>query len=91
MNIGSETSDNYGAVIAVLDKRCRVIEASDESQWILQVRKKGREKWPWRASGYFLTRDALIKRCINHCYGQLDPATERSLNALPPFYSHTKR
>lgn len=91
MSIRSETSDDYGAVIAVLGERFRVIEAADESQWILQGRKNSNERWPWRAVGYFLTRDALIAHCISRCRGQIDPVAKQTLTALPDFYARTKQ
>lgn len=65
-----ETSDTYSAVVARLDENWRVIICKDRLQWILQRRdaeRSGQKRW--RAVGYFLTREALIRVSRTVCAG----------------------
>lgn len=62
-----ETADNYYGVIVHLTARHRVVICKDAIQWILQRRKNGDAKRPWRGVGYFRTRDALIRVSATLC------------------------
>ena len=77
-----ETADGYAQIVAYLCDGWRVIVCKDNIQWILQRRKKGGAERPWRAVGYFRTREALIRLCAASC-GRIDPATLAALAALP--------
>jgi hypothetical protein len=59
-----ETDDNYGAVIAVLNPRWRVILCRDGKQYILQ-RQYGESlhKTVWRGESYHTTQRSLIRDC----------------------------
>ena len=75
----------YVGVIALLCPRHRVIECKEHVQWIVQRRKNGGAERPWRAVGYFRTRDALIQACATLC-GRIDPAAMAILVALPSHF-----
>ena len=77
-----ETADGYARVVARLCDGWRVIACKDDLQWILQRRKKGGAERPWRAVGYFRTRDALMRLCAASCW-RIDPAALAALGALP--------
>ena len=77
-----ETSDTYGAIVAVLDHKHRVIVCKDGIQWITQRRKAGGAERPWRGLGYFRTRKALIRACATLCE-RADPGAMSILLALP--------
>ncbi|WP_170474678.1 hypothetical protein [Ruegeria arenilitoris] len=80
-----ETADDYGRVIIRLCPHHRVIICRDDLQWIVQRRKKGGAERPWRAVGYFLTRDALVRCCANLC-SRVDPHAMAALLALPEHF-----
>lgn len=73
-----ETADCYSGVVARLSGDWRVIRCKDDLQWILQRRKKGGAERPWRAVGFYLTRDALLRASA-----RIDPAALAVLAALP--------
>lgn len=75
-----ETSDSYAAVVIHLTDALRVISCKDDRQWVLQKRVGGSGKWPWRAKGYFRTRNALTR--VTAGLG----APTGNLEALPPTY-----
>jgi len=77
-----ETSDSYRGNVAQLCPQHRVIVCKDAIQWILQRRKNGGAERPWRAVGYYRTRDALIRVCATSC-GRMDPAAMAVLLTLP--------
>ena len=77
-----ETSDDYGVIITQLCRRHRVIVCKDRIQWIVQRRKTGGAERPWRALGYHLTKDALIRACAALCC-RIDPAALAILATLP--------
>lgn len=77
-----ETSDHYAGVLTQLGNRHRVIICKDAIQWIVQCRKDGGADRPWRALGYFRTRNALIQACAT-LYGRVDPSAMSILLALP--------
>ena len=83
-----ETSDNYGAVLAILDHRHRVIICRDGIQWIPQRRKPGGAARPWRALGYHTTRTSLIRACATLCR-EIDPNAMSLLLALPDVIRRT--
>ena len=85
---GQETSDDYGAVLVVLDHRHRVIICRDGIQWIIQRRKPGGAARPWRGVSYHTTRNALIRVCAKLC-GQIDPNVMPPLLALPDVIGRT--
>ena len=85
---GQETSDNYEAVLSVLDHRHRVIICRDGIQWIIQRRKTGGAARPWRALGYHTTRNALIRACATLCR-EIDPSVMSLLLALPDVIGRT--
>jgi hypothetical protein len=77
-----ETSDTYGAILAILDQGHRVIVCKDGIQWITQRRKSGGADRPWRALGYYTTRNALIRACaLLEC--EIEPAVMSLLADLP--------
>ena len=78
-----ETADDYGRIIARLNNNWRVIACKDARQWILQRRdaqRSGRARW--KASCYFVTKNALI-RASRTCCGPVDPKAVATLSALP--------
>lgn len=77
-----ETADGYARVVARPCDGWRVIVCKDNVQWILQRRKKGGAERPWRAVGYFRTREALVRLCAASCW-RMDPAAMAALTALP--------
>lgn len=77
-----ETADTYARVVARLCDGWRVIACRNDLQWIVQRRKKGGGECPWRAVGYFRTRDALVRLCAASCW-RIDPAALAALAALP--------
>ncbi|WP_050930102.1 hypothetical protein [Aestuariivita boseongensis] len=84
-----ETSDHYARVVVRLCPRHRVIVCKDNIQWILQRRKNGGGEWPWRALGYFRTRDALIRLSASLC-SRVDPSAMVALSALPELIGGAK-
>ena len=80
-----ETADDYHGTIAQLCARHRVVVCKDAIQWILQHRKKGGAERSWRAVGYYLTRDALIRASASLC-GRIDPCALATLAALPQHF-----
>ena len=77
-----ESDPNYGAVIAQLNDRWRVIVCRDGIQWILQKSKKSRVGARWQGRSYCRTREALMRVCAQHG-GQIDPSALMILEALP--------
>lgn len=82
LQTGQETSDTYAGVLVQFSNRHRVIVCRDDVQWIIQGRKKGGADRPWRALGYFRTRNALIRACATLC-GRVDPSVFSILLTLP--------
>lgn len=81
-----ETSDDYGRIIARLNNNWRVIACKDARQWILQrkdAQRSGRARW--KATGYFLTKNALIRASRTFC-GPVDPSAVATLSVLPEFF-----
>ncbi len=67
-----EESNDYQAVVAVLDQRWRVIECQDRIQWILQRRRGSRDGLPaWRGESFCRIRSALLQ-CIHEKSGDVD-------------------
>lgn len=69
-------------VVVRLSEGWRVIRCKDDLQWILQRRKKGGAERPWRAVGFYLTRDALLRASAS-ASARIDPAALAALAALP--------
>ena len=64
----SETSDEYLGVVAQLLPNVRVIVCAGRNhQWVLQTRKKGGGRWPWKAVSYCRTRKALTRLSAALC------------------------
>ena len=82
MSITQETSDRYFRVVAHLCPKHRVVVCKDAWQWILQRRTKGGARRPWRAVGYFRTRDALSRACASLCE-RIDPSAIGIFVELP--------
>ncbi|XHY18414.1 hypothetical protein SuNHUV7_32270 (plasmid) [Pseudoseohaeicola sp. NH-UV-7] len=83
-----ETSDTYGAIVAVSDHKHRVIVCGDGIQWITQRRKSGGAERPWRGLGYFRTRKALIRACaLLEC--EIEPSEMSLLAELPDTIGRT--
>ncbi|SDJ15143.1 hypothetical protein SAMN05421850_10978 [Lutimaribacter saemankumensis] len=80
-----ETSDHFAGVIARLCSRHRVIVCRDNTQWILQRRKKGGAERPWRSLQYCRTRTALVRLCASLC-ARVDPAAWAVLATLPEHF-----
>ena len=67
-----EESDDYQAVVAVLNSRWRVIECRDGIQWIVQRRRGHRDGLPvWRGESFCRTKSALLQ-CIREKCGDVD-------------------
>jgi hypothetical protein len=80
-----ETADSYSPLIAQLNAGWRVIECSDQQQWIRQRRgspKKARRD-DWRGHSYCRTAEAL-RRCTRDYVGAIEPTAAVILAALPP-------
>lgn len=52
-----ETADNYSGVIAYIGSDRRVVNCTDNLQWIVQRHAGGR----WRARSYVRTRSVLLR------------------------------
>ena len=57
-----ETADDYCVVIA-RHSCLRIILCRDGIQYIIQKRKKGGAKRPWRSLSYSTTKKALLRLC----------------------------
>jgi sulfur transfer complex TusBCD TusB component (DsrH family) len=77
-----EGSEDYPALVAVLNPGWRVIVCRDGIQWILQHRhmRKGRARWD--GNSYCQTRDALLRN-IRERAGACDLAAIQYLSRLP--------
>ena len=84
----SETSDEYLGVVAQLLPNVRVIVCTANLQWVLQKRKKGGGRRPWKAVSYCRTRKALTRLSVTMC-GREQPSAEtmRTLESLPDNFS----
>lgn len=78
----NETADTYVNTLAAPAEGWSVVVCKDAHQWILQRRKSGGGKWPWRAVRFHRTRDALIRSTAALC-GRCDPAALGILAVLP--------
>jgi hypothetical protein len=79
----NESSDTYSEVVAVLNRKWRVIRCRDGIQWILQSRDSATAaKGVWRGSSYCRTKEALLRVCAAHA-GELDPTAVDLLAELP--------
>ena len=80
-----ERDHDYAYVVVQLAPRYRVILCPQGLQWIIQEKEASHEG-PWRAEGYYTTRDSLFKAC-----GKLgflsSPNAEAVLHALPDHVS----
>jgi hypothetical protein len=77
-----ERDHDYGAIVAELDDKTRVIECVDGLQWILQRLRGDR----WFAIAYCRTRDPLIREATKALGG----AAPEALFALPPRLGRTR-
>jgi hypothetical protein len=79
----NESSDSYGEVVAVLNRKWRVIRCRNGVQWILQSRDSATAaKGVWRGRSYCRTKEALLRDCAAHA-GELDPTAVGLLAELP--------
>ena len=80
-----ERDDNYADIVVQLAPRYRVILCPQGLQWIFQEQEASHEG-PWRAEGYYTSRNSLLKAC-----GKLGflsgPNAEAVLHALPDHVS----
>jgi hypothetical protein len=84
-----ETADDYPHVVTRLAGKWRVIVCAGGHQWIIQRRAAERQRRAqWRATGYCLTREALVRLCVASC-ARIDPAAMASLLALPERIART--
>ena len=80
-----ERDNNYADIVVQLAPRYRVIVCPQGLQWIVQEKEASREG-PWRAEGYYTTRDSLLNACEK--LGFLSgPNAEAVLHALPDHVS----
>ena len=93
----NESSDDYGIVVAVLNRTWRVIRCRDGIQWILQSRDSlTAARGIWRGRSYCRTKEALLRVCAVHA-GEINPTATAVLAALadwieaPAFRSTTTR
>lgn len=78
-----ETADDYPLLVARLSERWRVIVCRDGVQWIVQRRDAGKAPGTgWRATGYCLTRVALLRLC-GGVGSRIDPAARARLLSFP--------
>jgi hypothetical protein len=79
-----EESDDYPAVVALLNARWRIIEAADApAQWILQRHAGAREGVPvWRNRSFCQTSQAL-QSCAREHAGEMTAGAKRVLRTLP--------
>jgi hypothetical protein len=81
----AESDDQYPGVVAVLNRRCRVIRCRAGIQWIIQ-RRHGPEtglRAIWDSRSYCRTREALIRCSHEHAVGTIDPIALVILLRLP--------
>ena len=81
--IPGETADEYPHVVTRLSGKWRVIVCAGGVQWIIQRRAAERQRRAqWRATGYCLTRAALVRLCVASC-ARIDPDAMAVLDNLP--------
>ena len=91
-----ETDEAYGAVLATLKGKLRVIHSRDANQWILQSRKSPTR---WESFAYCGTKEGLLLRIKEHLQGRdeilpletlasrdCDPVAWAAIEALPEYY-----
>jgi hypothetical protein len=78
-----ETDANYGAVVAILASRWRVVLCRDGKQYILQCQfGAGLHKAVWRGMTYHTTQRSLIRDCARR--DLLSSATaQKAISCLP--------
>lgn len=76
-----ERDNDYAHIVVQLTPRYRVILCPQRLQWIIQEKEASHEA-PWRAEGYYTSRDSLIKACGKRGFFS-DPNLEAVLHALP--------
>jgi hypothetical protein len=78
----NESSDTYSDVVAVLNRKWRVIRCRDGIQWILQSRDSATAvKGIWRSRSYCRTKEVMLRVCAAHA-GELDPTAVGLLAGL---------
>ena len=79
----NESSDSYSDVVAVLNRKWRVIRCRDNVQWVLQSRDSATAaKGVWRGRSHCGTKEALLRVCAAHA-SELDPTAVGLLAELP--------
>jgi hypothetical protein len=91
----TENDDDYGAIVAVLTGKLRVIQGRCGLQWILQSSYGSKGKW--KSLAYCGTKEGLILRLKEHLQGRdaviplaelakrCDPIEWKKVEALPDF------
>lgn len=81
-----EESDNYGAIVAILNPKLRVICSRCDLQWIVQRQNRKRNGAPiWSSFAYCATKEGLLLRLPEHG-GGCDPVAWRRVAALPHYF-----
>ena len=81
-SVGSETSDNYAGVVAILNPTLRVIRGACGLQWIVQEKNRPAR---WSSFAYCATKEGLLLRLPEHGRG-CDPVAWRRMAALPDYF-----
>jgi hypothetical protein len=77
-----EKDEAYGAVVAVLNAKLRVIAGSCELQWVVQSRITPKL---WKSFAYCATREGLISRLPKGGQG-CEPKAWAVIEALPDYF-----
>jgi len=81
-----EESDNYGAIVAILNPKLRVICSRCDLQWIAQRQNNKRNGAPiWSSFAYCAMKEGLLLRLPEHGCG-CDPVAWRRIAALPDYF-----
>ena len=84
-----ERDHDYAYVVVQLAPRYRVILCPQGLQWIIQEKEASHEG-PWRAEGYYTSRNSLLKACGKRGFLS-DPNVEAVLHALPDHVSQLSK
>ncbi len=82
-----ETDEGYGAVVAVLNPKLRVVAGSCGLQWIVQKRKN---PLTWTSFTYCGTKEGLLMRLPKNGRG-CTPEAWTEIEALPDYFPKEDR
>ena len=79
----NESSDGYSNLVAVLNRKWRIVQCRDGIQWILQSRDSLTALTGiWRSRSYCRTKEALLRVSAAHA-GEIAPTAAAVLARLP--------